>query len=153
MGFTLIEMLVVLSLLMVCFSLGLFVSFSDERHTRFRSERQVVISALLKARSQAIADMCYRPDCERGGAHGVFFGEPGIYSIFEGTSFSMRFEDVDERIQARVDSSIEGCLEVVFSPGSGEAVCPPGSSIHIVSRTGEDSEIIVDSSGRISWND
>ena len=50
-GFTLVEVLIAIAILAVIFSLGLFISFDFYKSYSARSEREIIVSALQKARS------------------------------------------------------------------------------------------------------
>jgi len=76
-GFTLIEVLVVMAMFSVLVGLGLFMSMDMFRGYSARSERDVVVSALGKARSRAMANLNQSP-------WGVCVLEGG-YVIFQGT--------------------------------------------------------------------
>jgi prepilin-type N-terminal cleavage/methylation domain-containing protein len=79
-GFTLLEVLVVISILILLLSLGLFASFDAYRSSLRRSEREVLVSALQKARSQAINNICFNGICT---PHGVCYDQSNhAYIIF-----------------------------------------------------------------------
>ena len=79
-GFTLIEVVVTISLMSVLLALGLILSMDVYRGTAFRSTRQVLLSALTTARGRALSNM-YQ------SAHGVCYAPPN-FIIFRGTSYS-----------------------------------------------------------------
>ena len=50
-GFTLVEILIAIALLIVILSLGLFISFDFYKNYAFRSEKNIIVSILQKARN------------------------------------------------------------------------------------------------------
>ena len=56
-GFTLIEILIVIGLFTFIFALGLFMSMDVYRGYTHRSERDVLVSVLTRARSRALANI------------------------------------------------------------------------------------------------
>jgi len=79
-GFTLIEILVTLALMSLLLALGLLLSMDVYRGTRFRSSRDVLVTALSVARSRALANLNQRP-------HGVCYLAPD-FVLFEGSTYS-----------------------------------------------------------------
>src|SRR5690242_12740236 len=75
-GFTLIEMLVAMAVLAVVIKLGLFLSLDFYKGTSYRSEKDVIISVLQKARSQSMNNIDQVQ-------HGVHFTDPLKYIIFQ----------------------------------------------------------------------
>ena len=153
-GFSLIEILVVLGLISIISGFGLIVSMDDYRGYNFRNERDVIVSALQKARSQAINNMCYGSGCTDGLPHGVYFGVPGHYIIFQGSSY-VAGDPINEDIVAKNNAStVSGVTSVVFTELSGDATVVPASpGVLTVTDTGTHiSNITVESSGRIWWN-
>lgn len=75
-GFTLIEIIVSIAILLVIAGLGLFISIDFYKSYSFRSEEDTIVSILQKARSQSVNNI----DQTR---HGVHFSSPLKYTIFE----------------------------------------------------------------------
>lgn len=75
-GFTLIEILVVIGVTVMLLSLGLFMSMDMFRGYSARSERNVVVSVLQKARSHAMANLNQSPwgVCMIGSEYVIFRG-------------------------------------------------------------------------------
>lgn len=152
-GFTLLEVVIVASILITVAALGLFMSFGEYRASHFRDERTIIRGALQKMRSQALSHMCFDTTCDTGVPHGVYFGRPGHYVLYEGTSYTERHGVLDEFIEAEPSVRIEGCTDIVFSVGSADATCLTGE-LPITITTGERaSSINVSPDGRIWWND
>ena len=153
-GFSLIELLVIMGLISLVAGFGLIVSMDDYRGYNFRSERDVVVSTLQKARSQAVSNMCYGSGCTDGKQHGVYFGTPGHYIIFQGASYTAG-DPTNEDIAAKnAAASVSGITSVVFTQLSGTAVTIPASpsTLTVVDTGGHTSVVTIEASGRIWWS-
>lgn len=75
-GFTLVEIVVVMAIFTLLIGLGLFMSMDSYRGFSFRSERDVVVSLLEKARSRAMANIYQTPwgVCTIGSDYVIFRG-------------------------------------------------------------------------------
>ena len=62
-GFTLMEVLVVIALLGVIFSLSVFISLDTYRGSSFRNERDTLVGVLQEARSEAMNNICIGGTC------------------------------------------------------------------------------------------
>lgn len=158
-GFTVLEIMMVMALLMILSSLGLFMSMESLRGGSFRNDRAAVISALQRARSLAVNNMCFggSSTCNDGKPHGVYFN-PGaggvtIFQIDAGkTDFNDRDEDADETIN--FDSRMTDALEektIIFERLSGNSANATTTVVTITDGIGHTSEITVNSEGRIDW--
>ncbi|MBU6501034.1 MAG: prepilin-type N-terminal cleavage/methylation domain-containing protein [Patescibacteria group bacterium] len=78
-GFTLIEIIIVIALIGILASMGLWVSMDFYRSYSFRSEKNIFISALQKARMESMLNI-------NEDVHGVHV-ESGRYVIFQGTPY------------------------------------------------------------------
>lgn len=149
-GFTLIEALVVMGILSMLGGLGLFLNLDTYRSLMFRSERDTLISAILKARSQSMNNMCIGTGCTDGKAHGVYVTK-GKYVIFQGQSYATRDTSVDEAIYAQNDTVgfSSPSYEVVFAQLSGSVTTPldigfNDGAVHY-------STTSINTEGRVSW--
>lgn len=155
-GFTLLEILVVMGLILMVVAFGLIVSFDDYRGITFRNERDVVVNVIQKARGQAVNNMCFDTNpatvnCTDGKPHGVYFGTPGQYIIFQGASYASRDTTVDEVIEAKSDAAVlTGMTSVVFNRLRADAVTTGGTTL-TVTQQGRDSVITIEPEGRIWW--
>jgi prepilin-type N-terminal cleavage/methylation domain-containing protein len=129
-GFTLIEVLVVMGLLAAIAGLVSFANFDSWRGYTFRSERNLLVSVLHKARSQSISNICLGSalTCTDGKPHGVKI-QGDKYIIFQGASFIARDAAFDQNIDAAGTVSHAGISEVVFAQLSGDAVGTAGDII------------------------
>ncbi len=151
-GFTLIEVLVVIGILIFLTGLTALMSLDSYRGYSFRSQRDNVISVLQKARGQAMNNVCLgsSSDCSGGRPHGVHFSS-GQYIIFQGNSLADTAEDdQDQKINADYPLIFSPATpEVVFKQLSGDASSP--LTITVSDDYGHNSEISINSEGRISW--
>lgn len=83
-GFTLIEMMIVIGLLAVLFSLGGVVYTSFSRQDQLTSEAEKIVSALNEARAKTLAG--YSGGGTDGLNFGVYFDSTG-YVLFQGTTY------------------------------------------------------------------
>lgn len=152
-GVTLLELLIVLSLFSMLMGLGLFVSFSDYRGTRFNDERALIVGALQKARSQALGNRCGAVECMAGEAHGVYVSNEGSYVIYEGMSYATRRGTQDEMLRASdAGVRVSGCRDLVFQAGSGNASCVEGEPDVVVEQAERSERITVSPVGQIWWD-
>lgn len=117
-GFTLIEIIVVMSLLAVIGALTAFANFDVWRGYTFRGESDLLISLLQKARSQSVNNICLGSSCVEGQPHGVKI-LPDKYIIFQGTVYNPS-DPLNEEFDASDTVSHSGMSEVVFSQLSGD---------------------------------
>ena len=147
-GFTLIEMLVVMGLLVILASLGLLVSMETYRGSSFRNERDTVVSILQKARSQAVSNVCLGSPCPDGAPHGVHV-QNDKYVIFQGTTYSSG-SSLNEIIKPRISTTqITETTDIVFAQLSGSVTTP--GTITVSDNTGHSSVITINSEGQIIW--
>ncbi len=141
-GFTLLELLIVIALIAVISTLGLLVGMDFYRTYAFSYERQVVVSALEKARNQALSNI-------NQARHGVYFAG-GNYVIFQGLTYASRNMAFDQVISASPALSHSGMQEVVFSQLSGDAVVT-GSPLQLSDGLTHNVTISINSEGQINW--
>ena len=79
-GFTLVETLVVVGLMVLLLATGLFLGVDTFKNYTRRSERDVLVSVLTKARSRAMNNMYQTP-------HGVCRDSSSNYVIFRGSTY------------------------------------------------------------------
>lgn len=141
-GFTIIEILVAVAILTAIFGLGLFLSFDFYKSYAARAEKNVVISVLQKARSQAMDNI-------NQTKHGVHFSEsPLTYTLFEGSSYNP-INPTNLAITASYGITVTSPalpLDVIFDQLSGEVASSP-----ITITLSEGTTITINDEGRISW--
>lgn len=159
-GFTLIEILVVMGILVIVAGFGLFVSMDSFRGYSFHSERDSLISILQKARSQAVNNMCFGASaCTSGKAHGVHIAVQGgvlTYTVFQGNTYNAA-DTLNEVIPARyaaVAVGVGGFTDITFSPLAATTTPTPitARTLHLYDSAGKDSsDISINAEGQILW--
>jgi prepilin-type N-terminal cleavage/methylation domain-containing protein len=139
-GFTLLEVLIVITILAGLAGLGLFVSIDFYKSYAFYSERDIVISIVQKARSQSLANI-------NESKHGVYL-ENGRYTIFQGENYASRNAVYDEIIQAYSLVANSGLREIVFEQLNGS---PSATGSITLSEGLRSSTISIENEGRINW--
>lgn len=150
-GFTLIEILVVLSIFAILGTLGLMVSMETFRGSSFRSERDLVVSVLQKARSRAQNNICLGVCSSNDGQkHGVHF-TLGQYIIFQGQSYALRDLSVDQNIPINNPVAFNPNLpaDVIFNQLDGTLSSAVSFTINDIS--GHTSQININTEGQITW--
>ena len=142
-----------MGLLVIVASLGLFMSMETLRGGSFRNDRNTAVSALQRARSLAINNMCFG-DCDNGKPHGVHFNSDGVI-IFQGENYTAG-ESENETIDfdsktTTVDASKINNGNIIFKQLSGDLLDASSSSVIIGDGMGHSSEIKVNSEGQIDW--
>ncbi len=109
-GFTLIEILIVITLIGFIISLGSVVNIDFYNREIRLSEQATLISILQKARSDAMNNI-------HATSHGVHI-ENNTYTIFEGTTYNPN-ESSNQTIERNPNIIISGLQDVVFKQLSG----------------------------------
>lgn len=149
-GFTLIEIVIAIAILVTIFGLGLFISIDFYKGYSLRSEKSTMVSLLSKARSQSASNI-------NQVRHGVHFANPLQYILFECkantpqcTSYSQADKKKDIVITPSYQTTITSPalpFDVVFDQLSGQT---QGFTI-----TGTDQKtpytISINSEGRIDY--
>lgn len=151
-GFSLLEVLLVMSLLGIVAGTGLFMSMESLRGYAFRNEREMIVSVLQKARSQALSNLCLGAcPLEAGRPHGVYFGAAGEYIIFQGDDYNSRDQSADEIIAANSALSYDAASarQVTFAQLSGSVVSP--GAVKISDSAGRSASIAINGAGQIDW--
>ena len=146
-AFTLIEILVVIGLLIVIGGFTAFVSLESYRSAIFKDDRSLLVSALLKARSQAINNMCFGAGCTDGLSHGVHI-ESGAYTVFQGTTY-VPSDPLNETYEGNPATVVGGMTDVVFEKLSGETTA---GTITLGDTALHASTVTINSEGMITWS-
>jgi Tfp pilus assembly protein FimT len=146
-GFTIIEIGLVIALLSIIGTFSLMLSMDNYRASSFNNDRNMVISLLQKARSQAVNNMCLGAACTEGVAHGLHI-ETGSYTIFQGTAYNPA-DALNEKISMPPTLTFSGLANVVFTELSGSPVA--AGTITLSDGMGHTSTIDINSEGRIAW--
>lgn len=134
----------------------LFAGLDSYQGYLFRSDRDLVITALQRARAQSVGNICMGASCTNGKPHGVAIspaGRPQTLVIFQtavmNPDYAHRDTSEDAFIEINPGTTVSGLSEVVFSPLSGNS--PTAGSITIASSGGRISTITIGSAGQIFW--
>jgi prepilin-type N-terminal cleavage/methylation domain-containing protein len=153
-GFTLIELLVVIGLLSVIGSFTVFLGLDAYRGNSFHGERDLLLTALYRARAESINNICVGPAsgtgaCTDGVAHGVHITDEQ-FIIFQGNSYNATdpYNEVIQRQSFNVDIT-PPTHDPVFAQLSAQ-VAQPGDIIFSDDGT-RTSTITVGSEGQITW--
>lgn len=152
-GMTLIEVLVVLALAAMIGGFALFMSMETYRGTSFRSDRDLLVSLLERARAQAVNNLCIGV-CTNGKPHGVAIrpsDHPNSYVGFQGNSYLTRDVAVDDIFDASPVVAATGLTEAVFASLAGTSTTLGGFSVTLTDAGGHSSAITVSALGQIIW--
>lgn len=159
-GFTLLELLVVMSLVIIVGGLSLVVSMDSFRSYTFRSSRDVLVSTLARARAQSINNVCVGSGCTGGKPHGVYIATSGgyvtQYVLYQGTTYATANHALDNPVAVTSVAraiAMSGTQDFSFSQlaatSTGGSVAlyvgPAGAPMAI-------STVTVSPEGRIVWS-
>lgn len=145
-GFTLIEIVITMALLLSILSLGTFMSLDAYRGYAFRSERSLLVSILLRARALSMNNM-------DGVSHGVCYAQIGgtnYYVTFNGTTCNPSAL-TSSRIEANPAITVTGlsvATPVTFTQLSGTTT-DNGITLH--DGIHADTAITINHVGTIHW--
>ena len=139
-GFTLVEIVVVVSIIVVVLAFAAGVGSDFYRNHMLISERDSLVSLLRNTRSKAMGNV-------NQSDWGLYIGA-AAYTVFEGSSYASRNQDFDEIFPRSGSVSVSGPAEIVFTALEGASNA--SGTVGIASGKGEAS-ISVNYEGRISW--
>lgn len=140
-GFTFIEIIMVVAILMALAGLGLIFGIDFYKTYSLDTERNVVSSLLQKARSRAQNNFNQSP-------HGVYFQSNNYYIIFQGASYALRNVDYDQLIPKNQAINISGISEIIFGQLSGDSQIAGNVILNNNKRT---LIISINNEGGINW--
>ena len=149
-GFTLVEMMVVICLIGIIVAFGWVMSLDAYRGFSFRNDRDAVVAALQRARSQAINNICIGAGCTDGKPHGVYFDDTNKQVvIFQGNSYDA-FDPFNEKIQFESKTTIitSTSPSVIFQQLSGDSA---STTISMADVTYRSADIQINTVGRIDY--
>jgi len=153
-GFTLMEVLIVMALLGIIFSLAAFINLDAYRGSSFRNERDTLVGVLEEARSQAMNGICVGGSCTDSKPYGVHITSTN-YTIFQGATYATRDTTYDDvvAIGPLVSIASGSFTDVIFAQLSGDATTLPAgaTSTTITDGMGHTSVISVSSFGQVTW--
>lgn len=146
-GMTFFEVLVVMGIFVIVGGFSLFVSMETYRGSSFRSDRDLLVATLQRARAQAMNNVCIGA-CSDGTKHGMHI-QSDKYIIFQTNS---DFADRDSAQDAPFESNTSitknpSTLDIVFSQLSGATT----ATTLTLTGGGHTSVISIGSEGQITW--
>jgi Tfp pilus assembly protein FimT len=148
LGFSLVEIMIVMAFIAIVGSFSLLVSMDSYRSYNFYTERDLLISALHHARAQAVGNVCTGAGCSTGKPHGVSI-QSNKFIVFQGVSYAARDISEDAVIPANASVAHGGLAEVVFTQLSGNSPIP---GVITISGNGRSSNITIGVQGQIFWS-
>ncbi len=142
-GFTLIEVLVVLSIVTLIIGATLMFDVNSYRGEAFRAERNNLVVALQTARADALNNINQMK-------HGVKINTDE-YVIFEGSTFDDSLENTRKKIPLSypVTLGVGSPDEIVFNQLSGDSI--DGEIVLIDPERNMTTNIIINHEGKIGW--
>ena len=138
-GFTLVEIIVVMGLVMLIFGIGSYFAFDNFQRYLFRKERDTAIAVLMKARSRAMNNFFESP-------HGVHM-DADQFVLFRGASYTVG-APTNEVIPGTAAISKSGAADIVFEQLSGR---PASAGNLMLSYGASNITISINEEGRIDW--
>ncbi len=141
-GFTLVELMIVVALIIMFSALVLPMGFSFFQEATLKDQVRNIENSLRKAQAMAMTG--------QGDSNvGVKITQSECI-IFEGESYEKRREEADTIIPFPVTLSISGADEIVFQKSTGLLAFPPQEEASIIVTSGDSSkEITINSQGKI----
>jgi prepilin-type N-terminal cleavage/methylation domain-containing protein len=139
-GFTLIEIVIVLTIFCLITSFGLVIDLNTFKTNTFSNEESKVVSILAKARSRAMTNYY-------NSAHGVCYLAPNYIIFRDGVCDG---SGTDETILANVNIASSPATifpTFIFSRLTGNTT---GATIHITDGI-KNTDIIINDEGTINW--
>lgn len=140
-GFTLVELLIIISLLSMILALAFMTTYSLVFDTALRDQTRNVESALRKAQTVAITG--------RGENDAGVKVKEKEFVIFQGSSYEGRTTPYDRTVYFPVTMTLEGTDEFVFQKESGLLLFAEDEASLTLSYGGDSKVITVNSQGKI----
>jgi prepilin-type N-terminal cleavage/methylation domain-containing protein len=147
-GFSIIEIVVVISILTIIVGLMITSSTGEYRSVILRSDRETLVVLLQHARALSMQGAC-SGTCYSSPGHGVAIIQNEII-LFQGNSFSESDVSYSTSFQTDEHTTYAGLSEVVFAALSGK-VSTSGDMV-LVDSLGKTATITVSHTGRIVWS-
>ena len=158
-GFTLIEVLVVLTLISIIGGIIIYFGFDSFRGYSYHDDRNGLLSLLQHARSEAMVNICRGSTCSGGKPHGVAIrpsNHPDSYVLFQteflNPTYSNRTDDDKASDIIISATSSSNSNEIVFSPLSGNTTSSVIITIQLTDNQAHSSIISINPVGQISWD-
>lgn len=138
-GFTILELMLIIGILVVILSLGLPITFDFYKNYQLQAEGEKFISLLETTRNSSMINLNQLP-------HGVYRDNDN-FVIFEGNNFAARNQSQDQNFPRAKIISVAGPDEIIFNPLSGQAI----SSAFIFNNGTKSFNVYVNQEGQINW--
>lgn len=138
-GFTILELMLVVGMLIVIFSLGFPIAFDFYKNYQLRAEGDKFISLLETTRNSSMINLNQLP-------HGIYRDNDN-FIIFEGNSFAARNQSQDQNFPRAKTISVAGPNEIIFNSLSGQA----DSSAFVFNNGIKSFNVYVNQEGQINW--
>ncbi len=139
-GFTLIEIVIVMAIVMFIGTIGVIVSANSYQRYLFHSDLDTAVALVSKARSSAMHSIGEM-------SHGVYFGDPDNFILFRGESYASRVISFDLPVERSKATTASGTSEVIFNPPSGEST----NMVLTLSNGVQSFNITINDEGGIDW--
>ena len=156
-GISLIEVIIVVAIMLMILTFGLSAAGDSRQGNTFRASRDLLISALQHARSQAINNICLGATCANGKPHGVHIGIDSDrkmtgYVIFQGMSYDPADSlntsiNISGNTSRNISLAIGSDTDIYFEQLSGNSI----SALMKLSSGIENSIININPEGAIKW--
>lgn len=140
-GFTLVEIVIAMAILVIIAGSGFYAGFGQFQSYSLRTDRDTVVSLLQKARSRAMNNI--------GQVKHGFSIQGSNYVVFEGSSYATRNVGADQIIPKSSLVSLSGVSEVIFDQLTGDVSTGAGSITLTVAEA--DQIITINNEGGLSW--
>ena len=108
----------VLGIFVLIGGFAVVLSMDSYRSYNVHSERSLLLGVLLKARSQAMANVNQKN-------HGVHFDQPGVtYTLFQGLNYASRDPSFDIIFKSNPSYTLTGAIDVIFNQLNGKPNAP-----------------------------
>lgn len=158
-GFTLLEILIVVAIIGTIAGFSFIYGIQNYFSYATDNERNTIVALILKARSEAVNNICLGASCSGGLPHGFKIvydpqtGEVSKYSLFQGSTYSASDElnqDISPSYELYLAPSQSNPLkEFSFQQLSGSVAS--GGSVVLQDESGHSFTISVNSEGRVAW--
>lgn len=138
-GFTILEIMLIIGILVIIFSLGLPITFDFYKNYQLQAEGDKFISLLEMTRNSSMVNLNQFP-------HGIYWDNDN-FIIFEGSSFATRNQSQDQNFPRAKTISISGPNEIIFNSLSGQIT----SSTFVFNNGDKSFNIYVNQEGQINW--
>lgn len=153
-AFTLIEIVVVIALIAVIGSLAVVPSLGTYKGTLFYTDRNLLITALQRARAEAVGNICYGGACTGGVKHGVYIDTDASNRVKNFVIFQDTYSAGDPENQVIPSEGAtfhSGLQTTLFSQLSGDVAPANAGTITLSDSDGHTSDVTVGAEGQIFW--